>query len=231
VLNGGGTPLELDTPYTAAQATALRWQPSADVIYFAHPDVPLQKLSRPALDSFTIAPHALKDGPYYAMNADTANTVSLPAGGVGDIAVSFAKDTLDPSNDVGRMFRVKKGSNPDLDGWAWGVFKTVSDTKNGVVTFDANGPVSGADTLSEWRLGLYSKKTGYPCALTIHQQRLFLASNCANTFPRVDSTRASKTSSTATRCRCCATSRPTARCSPSRPAACIRSTRRTPRWR
>lgn len=189
VTRASGVPFELDTPWSIADLPNLRWQESADVIWFVDGSHKMQELRRPALDTFTLADAVMLDGPYYATNGVTANVAAVTGTGQGDHAVAFTNDTLDvsatPSPDIGRHFRIKGGSSEN-DGWAWGVIKTVSDAKTMVVTFSSGIDSGFGGSTSLWRLGLFGAKTGQPSAICIHQQRLALGSNCAGQFPRVD---------------------------------------------
>lgn len=74
-----GTPYEIDTPYDAAAIARLQWVQSADVIWLADGQQPIQKLSRFALDSWTIAPAAFNDGPFRVQNLDEALTLQASA--------------------------------------------------------------------------------------------------------------------------------------------------------
>lgn len=66
----GASPYELVIPYAAADLENLDWVQSADVIYIADGAHPVQKLSRFALDNWTIEDAALNTGPFRAQNLD-----------------------------------------------------------------------------------------------------------------------------------------------------------------
>lgn len=69
------------------------------------------------------------------------------------------------STDVGRKLRM---FGPNISRWGWAVIDTVTSTTEVEVT--AYGlPLTG--TLF-WRLGLWSDTTGYPAAVTFHEDRL-----------------------------------------------------------
>jgi hypothetical protein len=51
----GSLPLEVVTPWTTAQLFELQFVQDDDLMYFAHPDVPRQKLTRTSATSFTLA--------------------------------------------------------------------------------------------------------------------------------------------------------------------------------
>lgn len=190
----GGAAYEIDTPWTAQQATRLRWQQSGDVMWFTHPDVPMQALDRTALapaETFTLADANEQDGPYYTENA-TATTATPAGTGTGDIVVTMSADVFDydatrDSLDLGRMFRIKDGTTggtPDNQGWAWGKIKAVASKTVATVTFVTT--VNATTAVAAWRLGLYSARTGFASSICIHQERLARGSNVANSFPRID---------------------------------------------
>lgn len=56
-------PVELPTPYTAAEVAALYYTQSADVLYLAHESHPPRKLLRRAHDAWSLVPIAFTDGP------------------------------------------------------------------------------------------------------------------------------------------------------------------------
>lgn len=189
VLDSGGNVYEIATPWTGAQARSLRWQRSGDVMWFTHPDLPVQELKRTALaplEVFTLADADLKDGPYYPENG-TAATMTTGATGTGAITVTASVATFDTtsptSKDIGRHFRIKLGTVPNQS-WAWGKITAVTSATVATVTFVTE--VASAAATASWRLGLYSARTGYPSSVCIFQERLTFGSNVANSFPRID---------------------------------------------
>ncbi|WP_428668035.1 hypothetical protein [Reyranella sp.] len=188
VMDGPMSPLEVSTPWTASQARALRWVRSGDVMWFVHPDFPMQELKRTALapaEAFTLAEADEKDGPYFSENSTEA-FVTLSGTGTGDLVVTCSRNIFDdssPSKDIGRHFRVKRG-HADNQSWAWGTIKSVADRKHATVTFVTE--VISATQTAAWRLGLFSKRTGYASSIAIFQERLARGSNVRGSFPRVD---------------------------------------------
>lgn len=172
----------LTTPWSQAQLPLLRWHQSADVMWFCHPNVPMQELRRVTLTpTFGLVEKNLSDGPYYAQN-ETGTTLAVSATGVGMRTV-VAAGPLFQATDVGRHLRIKAGGT-DMEGWTWGRIVTFTDSTHVDVLFAAD--VATTDPKTEWRLGLFGQATGYPACVCTHQERLALGSNCANTFPRVD---------------------------------------------
>lgn len=172
--------IEVTTPWTAAQARELRWQQSADVMWFTHPSVPMQELRRTVLgppETFTLAPAAFIDGPYYSENT-SATTLAAAAATTGAVTVN-ASANLFAATDVGRLLRLKASA-----AWAWGKITAYTSPTQVTVTFTTAPDGTGAT--GAWRLGLYSDTTGHPACVCIHQERMTLGSNVSNSFPRID---------------------------------------------
>lgn len=66
-----GVPLELTTPYTAAQAADLHRAQSADIVYLFHPSHRPRKLERRGDRSWSLVQMPLDDGPWLDINPDT----------------------------------------------------------------------------------------------------------------------------------------------------------------
>lgn len=79
LIMSGASPYQLATPYTAADLPNLRWVQSADVIYLVDGAHPMQRLSRFALDNWTIEPQTLNRGPFRVQNTNAARNVRASA--------------------------------------------------------------------------------------------------------------------------------------------------------
>jgi len=96
----------LDTPWTAAEAPALRWAQSADVLYLLHGDHPPHKLLRYGLTSWSLERVAWQDGPYLAEND---SDISLtPSANSGTITLT-ASDSLFKQGHVNALWRITHG--------------------------------------------------------------------------------------------------------------------------
>lgn len=107
-LQSGGSPVELATPWTAAQVAELSFTQSADVMIFAHPAHPPQRLRRLTATSFELGEFETREGPFADLNTDesrvmaasaaegvvtiTSNTDVFLAGHVGALIYLEAKD-------------------------------------------------------------------------------------------------------------------------------------------
>lgn len=74
-----GVPYEIDTPFPEASLANLCWVQSADVIYITDGQRELQKLSRYALDNWTIGPTGFTTGPFRTQNIDETLTLLASA--------------------------------------------------------------------------------------------------------------------------------------------------------
>lgn len=162
-------PLELASPYGAAELPALKWAQSADVMYLAHPDHPVRKLTRSGHRSWSLVEVAWQDGPYGPVNAEAGLTLQPAAtGGPGVTVTAAGHAPFDPS-DVGRLLRIKNGTD-----WGYGaIAEVVSDTE---VKVDVRRDFAATTAAVDWALGAWSETTGYPTAVTFFEQR-FVAAN------------------------------------------------------
>ncbi|CAB4126625.1 hypothetical protein UFOVP78_3 [uncultured Caudovirales phage] len=80
VVDGSGVPVELVTPWAAADLPYLRWAQSADVLVVTHKSYAPQQITRTSASAFTIAPVNFQNGPYQPENTGDVGT----AGGMGD---------------------------------------------------------------------------------------------------------------------------------------------------
>lgn len=117
--SAGGTVaeiIEVTTPFTEAELSALKFAQSGDVIWIAHKDHPLQLLTRNGATSWSIAEYELDDGPYELLN-DTATTLT-PAG-TGAIhpkmtGNSAPSGTANASDDAASAYQVFDQNNDTI---------------------------------------------------------------------------------------------------------------------
>lgn len=172
-------PVEVASPYSEAELFQLKYAQSADVLFIAHPDHPVHRLTRRGHESWSVAPVDFVDGPYLDENADDGHTLT-PSGMTGAITVTANRDTF-VATDVGRLVRVKVSS-------AWGYVKVTGFTDARTVAATVVEALDGAAATAAWRLGVWSDTTGYPRAVTFYEQRFWAAG--ATQFPqRIDGTR------------------------------------------
>ncbi len=103
------------------------------------------------------------------INFITADTFDL-VGSVFANAYSANGDawpSIFVASDVDRLIRVKEGSH-----WGWAKIITVVSVKE--ITVDIYETWTNTNAKEDWRLGTYSETTGYPTAITFHEDRLML---------------------------------------------------------
>lgn len=149
VLVAGGAPVEVATPYTAADLTAedgtcrLRVAQSADTMYIFHRKYQTRKLLRLAADSFSLVVAEFTEGPFDDVNSDTGITVTANAE-QGAVTLTASADIFLPGH-VGTLFYLETADLSAVK--PWGVYQEVSlgarrRVENRVYQCTAVGPVS-----------------------------------------------------------------------------------------
>jgi hypothetical protein len=185
LIEDGGAPVEIVSPYEEAHLPKLRFVQSADVLYLFHPDIVPQKLSRTSHVDWSIAPLDPSDGPYLPTNT-TATTIAASAvSGSVTLTASSTTGINDgagfKNTDIGRHIRIKSGAN-----WGWGRVTVWTSATQVTAAVQAN--LGGTAATKDWRLGLWSDATGYPAVGTFFEDRLALGG--VRKFPqRVDLSR------------------------------------------
>jgi hypothetical protein len=168
-----GTPVEIATPYQLADLfdadgrLRLKITQSADVLYLCHPNYAPRKLSRTAHTSWTLSLVTFLDGPYLDENVDATRTLT-PSATTGSITIAATGHAPFAASDVGRLVRIKHGTT-------WGHAEITAFTSSTQVSATVKTAFGGTTAQPAWRLGLYSATTGYPAAVTFHDQRLVFA--------------------------------------------------------
>ncbi|WP_374656116.1 hypothetical protein [Dongia sp.] len=173
-MNGGrietapGVAYEIATPYGVADLAGLKWAQSADVLYLTHPGFAPRKLARSGHTSWSLAEIDFQDGPYLDENVGVVTLA--PAAASGSNVTLTASASLFVAEDIGRLVRIKHASS-----WGWG--RIVTYTSATQVKIDIKSAFGGTGAVTSWRLGAWSPGTGWPSAVTFHEERLFLANS------------------------------------------------------
>ena len=175
-LLNAGVPYEVATPYGAGDLDSLYFTQSADVLYIAHPNYAPRKLIRAGALSWSISTISFTDGPYQTINASTT-TLTSSAAGPGSATVTASTATF-AATDVGRLIRLKSGSN-----WGWGTITAYTSATQVTVNWVT---AVGTSAVTTWRLGVWGSVNGYPRTVTFHQDRLVFG-GCAQFPTRIDS--------------------------------------------
>lgn len=137
-----GNPYELTTPYDDASIARLHWVQSADVIYFVDGLQPMQKLSRFALDNWTIAAADHDRGPFRVQNLD--KNLTLQATGAAGTIQLTASQSFFQAGHVGSVIRLSAANYSDVPLWTGNTSISVGDK----MRYDGNTyeVVVGTDT-------------------------------------------------------------------------------------
>lgn len=109
-----GVPYEIATPFDADSLARLSWVQSADVIYMADGERPVQRLARYALDDWTIGPASFT-GPFMVQNLDEEKTLVASAT-TGTVTLTAQADIFESSH-VGVSFHIKAQHYSDIPLW------------------------------------------------------------------------------------------------------------------
>lgn len=172
----GGTAAEvyeIASPYQDTDVFQLKFTQSADILYLVHPSYAPRKLSRTGHTNWTLTTIDFLNGPYLPLNATTTTLTPSAATGTGVTLTASAvtginNNTGFQSTDVGRLIRIREGST-------WGYVKITGYTSTTVVTVTVIDTLTNTSAKVNWRLGEWSDTTGYPQAVTFHEDRLFFA--------------------------------------------------------
>lgn len=163
----------LVTPYVTSTLNLVRMTQSADTVYITHPDFAPQILTRVSALSWSIASIAFTDGPYD--NQNTTTTTLTPAAATGTNVVLNASavtginnNTGFSTNDIGRLIRMKEGA-------IWGYAVIVQFNNSTQVLIDILSTLTNTNAKTAWRLGVWSKATGFPSCSAFYEDRLYFA--------------------------------------------------------
>jgi hypothetical protein len=176
LVDGGGSAVEVSTPYDQNDVFLIQTAQEADVMYIAHPNKPVYKLSRTSVTSFSLDEVTWNKGraPTGPLNTNPDNYITTNvAGTTYDRRITMTEDTF-TSDDVGRHFLLWVTGSPGKVAY-WKIQQYVSPT---VVEVDNLYEFSGGWTYSgslawEWAFGLIDDANGCT-AISFHQGRLAL---------------------------------------------------------
>ncbi|GHF33314.1 hypothetical protein [Seohaeicola zhoushanensis] len=120
----GGSPYELATPFKQNDLNKLSWVQDKDVIYMTDGEGPVQKITRLALDNWTIADAAFDTGPFKVQNLDEALTIQASAA-TGTITLT-ATGGIFSADWVGSLIRLAP-TDIDIPKWVGNQTASVGD--------------------------------------------------------------------------------------------------------
>jgi len=168
-------PMEIKTPYAAADLYEIEGPQSADILYMFHGSYPTHRLERRGNTTWSLIEVPWQDGPWGTENLSETTMTASAATGLG---VNFTISTIVgvngglgfQSTDVGRSIRL---SDEATVNWGWGVITSITSTTVAVVDIERTVVSTAAET--KWRLGSWSATTGYPSTGAFFEQRLYAA--------------------------------------------------------
>lgn len=157
--------VEVATTYLESELFEIQFIQSADVLYIVHPNHPPAKLSRTAVDSFSLNNEEFVNGPW--LDENTGLTTLTPSGTGGSVTIT-ASASLFAATDVGRFVRIDHGAD-------FGYAEITAFGSATSVTANVINAFVSTATASTWRLGAFSQTTGYPASAAFYEDRLCYA--------------------------------------------------------
>lgn len=115
VLSSGGTPYQLATPYDVVSLERLSWVQAADVIWIADGRRVIHKLSRLALNEWTLVPAAFNGGPFRVQNLDENRRIRASAT-TGAITLTANSPIFEPDH-VASLLQISAQDYADIPLW------------------------------------------------------------------------------------------------------------------
>ena len=176
LVEGGGSPIELVTPYLPAELFEIDYVQTGDVVTIFHQSHRPRRIVR--LDdtglNWAFEESVYVDGPYLPINVTATTLVSSAASG----AVTLTASTpLFAATDVDRVIRIE---DTVAAGWAWGTITAFASTTSvSVDVVEGSFPVITTDN---WKLGKFSETTGWPSTGMYYEQRMGISGS--HEFPQ-----------------------------------------------
>lgn len=164
----------INTPYAEADLPYLSVTQELDtmVIAFGSSTVPTKVLQRYGHANWVLSDLTFYDGPYLPTNTDITKTLA-PSGLTGAITITATGHAPFAATDVGRLVRIGHSVSGVV---TWGNATITGFTSSTQVNATVNTAFNGTTAVYSWRLGAFSKTTGFPARADMHEGRLVLAS-------------------------------------------------------
>jgi len=171
LVEDAGVPVEVVTTYSEAELPDVDYVQTGNIMFLFHPDHKPKKLTRKddLGKVWEFEDMKFVDGPYDTINTDDSLTLtSLVDSGATHLTAS--KD-LFVVTDVGRHVRIFNDAS-GAEAWGWARITVFTNSKE-VDAAIISGTFPTTAT-SKWKLGKYSRTTGYPSTGTFYERRLCL---------------------------------------------------------
>lgn len=166
---------EIETPFTDEILDQISYVQSLDVIYLAFSDGKTRpmELRRYANNDWKLVDYSFEDGPYLDQNYDGNKTIKIEKTTTGVLKFT-TKGFEVTEDDIGRHVRVNHVEEDTLeDRWGWGIIESITGANSG--TINMKQKAWATSETSDFRLGAWSNKLGWPTLCNIHEQRLVWA--------------------------------------------------------
>lgn len=133
IVQSGGNPVEVTTPYTAAELSTIKYTQSADMLFLVQPNHPPATLTRYSATNWQYAVLNIKNGPFEDTNT-TATTIT-PSATTGSNITLTASASYFTSSMVGQLMRIRQNVGGD--------YKKGDPTQTTIWTGTLNGDFVG----------------------------------------------------------------------------------------
>lgn len=117
VILDGGSPYEITSPYSPSDLQYLRYSQSADVLYLANRNHPVQKLARLGDTNWTLTEVEFDWPPFQDLNTEATTLTSTAV--TGSVTVTASASVFDPDH-VGTYFKFEEVIESKHNEWATG---------------------------------------------------------------------------------------------------------------
>ncbi len=166
-VNNNGVEVWLEASWSSNEVENVTYTQCGDRLYFWHPNHRPTYLVRSSTFVWRFEALNFRDGPWLSVNSgDTYVTCNANHG----FAEVRATSAIFKPSDVGRQIRIGHGSD-----WGWGVIWQYYNSSK--VKINIAQKIHKTSATLQWRLGAWSKTTGYPSCGAFMEDRLFAASS------------------------------------------------------
>lgn len=125
LLESGGSPYEVATPWSAAELDNLDFAHSGDVLYICHPDYLPRKLARTSDTSWTLSTVSQATGPF--LDENTTDTTITASALTGNGITLTASASLFTADDVGTTWMLRAEDLSALSKWEGNIAFLLND--------------------------------------------------------------------------------------------------------
>jgi hypothetical protein len=156
-IQSGGSPVEVVTPYLAAELAAIQFCQSADYLYLVHPNHPPAAITRTSNTTWNYAALTFEDGPYQDDNLNPVNTLTASAlTGSVTLTANFAAFF---SGNVGAFVRLEEAVTTVYNQWTPAVcYQNGEYVTNAGRVYRCSG---AGGTITPWTSGMTTTNPGF----------------------------------------------------------------------